>query len=88
MPRTPILDRESFFEQLPDGSLQPLGFNLVNTTLGAAFEPVTINRLGGSIPDGGDGRFEETVSRITVIDKSYPLLNEAVTGGLNTPRQW
>lgn len=39
MPKSPILDREVFYDKLNDGTFRELEFALVNTSLGAMIEP-------------------------------------------------
>lgn len=42
MPKAPILNRETFYDRLGDGTFRDLDWNLVNTELGAMVEPRTL----------------------------------------------
>ena len=91
MPRTPILDREVFLEQLPDGTLRELDFAVVNTTLGAGVEPRPVERAGvhsAAAADGFDEKFENTVNRFTTIRNDGSIEVLQLTNGLQTPRTW
>jgi hypothetical protein len=45
MPKSPILNREVFYERLRDGSFRMLDWALVNTTLGTMVEPRQPQRM-------------------------------------------
>ena len=47
MPRTPILDRETYYYQLPDGTYADFDWNIVNTSLGAMVESRPLLRAPG-----------------------------------------
>lgn len=69
MPRTPILNREGYYKKLSDGTIVPLDWNLVNTSLGAMLEqrqfgPCTAPLIDVDARDAGFTReleFDENV---------------------------
>lgn len=49
MPKTPILNREAFYQKLRDGSFVDLQWNLVQTSLGAMVEPRPLRGEGSKM---------------------------------------
>lgn len=61
----PILSRTALFDTLRDGSLRRLDWNLVNTSLGAMLEPVTLYRDGGTMKN--DDVYDSAFTDVKVI---------------------
>ena len=81
MPKAPILSRTRLYETLRDGSFRNLDWNLVNTTLGAMMEPVSI--VMGPITQR-DPYDESFTDRMSISgDQQYQLMG---TGGQLWPR--
>lgn len=87
MPRAPIQTREIYAERLPDGSLRPLEFALVGTSLGAMVEPRPVMTLGNfsAAEDPADESFDRMV-----IGRREDVIGDIlyVTGGFNTPLKY
>lgn len=67
MPKSPILSRDGFYVERPGGLARLLDWNIVNTSLGAMFEPRQLNVVpidGFSALNSIDGGF----TRLTPVD--------------------
>lgn len=76
MPRLPILSREAYYTKLPNnGGFADLDFCLVNTSLGAMIEPVSIQKIEPKMPavDVYDAAF--TSLKEMNADEVYRLFN-------------
>lgn len=81
MPRSPILSREAFYTRLPNnGGLNDLDFCLVNTSLGAMIEPVSMSKIDPKMAsvDVYDAAFTKLTEMSA--DEVYRLTNQSGFG--------
>lgn len=89
MPQDPILYREAIVGRTPNGALERLPFNLVDTPSGGGVEPRHgFIRMDGSLTTDPNVREDEAVNRYSEIDQQ-PLADILqLTSGLQTPTYW
>jgi hypothetical protein len=75
MPKTPILNREAFYETLGDGTIRFLDFCLVDTSLGTMVEPraTSLISMGQSI--AAVSVYDGSISKLSPMqsDEFYKL---------------
>lgn len=69
MPRAPILSRELFYDQNPDGSYRLLDFCLVNTSLGAMIEPRNLIAVNGGKVRAVDAFGADSFTKISEMNE-------------------